>query len=118
MKWVGGKRSLLLEILARIPSKFHTYYEPFVGGGAVFFALASKAEKAVLSDINFELAISYRAIQKDPHGLIKLLKYHELRHSKPYFYTIRDYSPTDPLRLSARFMYLNKTCYNGLYRRD
>lgn len=116
VKWIGGKRSLLDEILPRLPTHFQNYYEPFVGGGALFFATYPKIDHAVLTDTNLELALAYRAVQKEPEELTKLLKYHAARHSKAYYYEMRDYSPTDPVRLAARFLYLNKTCFNGLYR--
>lgn len=117
VKWVGGKRSLLSEILPAVPKNFHKYYEPFVGGGAVFFSLLEHIhEDAVLSDTNFELIMTYKAIQKQPAELIQLLQHHTKKHSSEYYYTTRQQEPKDPLKIAARFLYLNKTCFNGLYR--
>lgn len=119
VKWVGGKRSLLKEILSRLPNKIDTYYEPFVGGGAVYFAIANQVKNAVLSDNNFELMITYKVIQKEPQKLIELLKTHYSKHiknPKEYYYKIRDQETDDPIEIAGRFIYLNKTCYNGLYR--
>jgi DNA adenine methylase len=117
VKWVGGKRSLLPEILSAIPPNFHKYYEPFVGGGAVFFGLyKSLREGAALSDTNLELILTYSVIQQSPDELIKLLKQHSAKHSNEYYYQIRKQEPKDPIKIAARFLYLNKTCFNGLYR--
>ena len=71
VKWAGGKRNLLPEILRRFPQKFNTYFEPFVGGGAVFFAAYNQVTHAVLLDSNFELVITYRIIQQSPAQLIE-----------------------------------------------
>lgn len=122
VKWAGGKRSITKQLLKYIPNDFNDYYEPFVGGGALFFALYNKGliEKAYLSDINSELIITYLMIQKKPYELIELLKEHKKNHnknSKEYYYKIRDIKQiNDTIELAARFLYLNKTCYNGLYR--
>jgi DNA adenine methylase len=116
LKWVGGKRSLLAELHSHLPESFNRYYEPFIGGGALFFSLADRITEAVLSDNNLELVLTYQAVKKDPERLINLLKEHEKRHSKEYFYNVRKDEFFDPIEKAARFIYLNKTCYNGLYR--
>jgi len=116
VKWVGGKRSLLDEIISRFPEEFNTYYEPFVGGGAVYFAIANKIKKAVLADSNLQLVLAYKVIQSDPEKLILKLKQHAKRHSKEYYYKVRSKEDDDAINTVARFLYLNKTCYNGLYR--
>ncbi len=117
VKWVGGKRSLLHEILPRFPEKFHDYYEPFIGGGAVFFSAHKRLRTAFLSDTNIELIITYRIIQDAPEQLIRKLISHAKHHSKDYYYEVRaQHFLEDPLEVAARFLYLNKTCYNGLYR--
>lgn len=116
VKWIGGKKSLLEDIFANLPKNFNNYFEPFVGGGAVFFALSDRIRKATISDINLELMIAYRIIQKDPESLINLLKIHQRNHSSRYYYQLRGKEPQDPAAVAARFIYLNKTCYNGLYR--
>ena len=116
LKWVGGKRSLLKEIHARLPQSFNNYFEPFLGGGAVFFSLSNKIKQATLADNNLELVLTYRVIQKEPHALIARLKEHAKEHSKTYYYAVRKIEPSTPLETAARFLYLNKTCFNGLFR--
>ena len=124
VKWVGGKRSLLPELLKRIPPEFNNYYEPFVGGGALFFALKNERKlnlagggQAFLSDVNFDLINTYQVIQRDPEPLIKKLHEHAAKHSKDYYYHIRSqHQLDDRIEIAARFIYLNKTCYNGLWR--
>jgi DNA adenine methylase len=117
IKWAGGKRSLLSEIIPRVPQTFNQYHEPFIGGGAVFFALSGRLKETTISDNNIELTITYRVIQKEPESLIKLLEKHQENHSKEYYYVIRDeYEPQTGIETAARLIYLNKTCYNGLYR--
>ncbi len=118
VKWAGGKAQLIPEIIKRIPKKYNTYYEPFVGGGAVFFAL--RPQKAVLADINSELINTYEVIRSNLQGLMKELSHH--RYEEEYYYRVRAqdrdplYSSYSPVQRAARFIYLNKTCYNGLYR--
>lgn len=118
VKWVGGKRALVPEIIKRLPAHdFGTYWEPFVGGGAVFFALDSRITNAELSDTNLDLAITYRVVQKHLEDLLIALRELASRHSKDHYLRIRRETNTvDSVRLAARFIYLNKTCYNGLYR--
>lgn len=118
VKWVGGKRMLVPEIIKRLPTHdFGTYWEPFVGGGAVFFALDSRIKKAVLSDTNLDLAITYQVIRNNLEGLLIALRKLAKRHSKDHYLRIRRETTTeDEVWLAARFIYLNKTCYNGLYR--
>lgn len=120
VKWVGGKRQLLPEIQERVPYRYTTYYEPFVGGGAVF--LNEQPKKAVLNDFNEELINTYKVIQNDVEDLIKELKIHAEHNSEDYFYKIRaldrksEYTELSLVKKAARLIYLNKTCYNGLYR--
>ena len=115
VKWVGGKRQLLDILIARIPLEFGTYYEPFLGGGALFWRL--EPSKAILSDVNIDLVNTYKVIQETPVELIESLRKHKKNHSKDYYYTIRDNnSYKDSVELAARFIYLNQTCYRGLYR--
>lgn len=100
-----------------MPATFAVYWEPFVGGGALFFEIHSKLTSTVLSDSNLELAITYNAIKRDPKTLIAKLEEHARKHSEKYYYRIRgQQSLQDPISVAARFLYLNKTCYNGLYR--
>ena len=123
LKWAGGKRQLLSEIKKYIPKDFqnYTYYEPFAGAGAVFFGL--QPEKAVINDSNEQLINAYNAIKNSVSELVQLLKNYEKNNDKNFYYNIRDLDrdPESFRRLSntekaARFIYLNKTCYNGLYR--
>lgn len=121
LKWVGGKRQLLEKINAQIPSKISTYYEPFVGGAAVLFDLQPK--KARVNDSNEELINVYRTIKDYPLELIKMLKIHAKENNEEYFYRIREldrdreeYSGLSSIEKAARIIYLNKTCYNGLFR--
>lgn len=119
-KWVGGKRQLLGQFheLGLLPSGFdgakNRYLEPFVGGGAVFFDLQPK--NATISDLNGELITTYRVIRDDVDSLINSLKKHT--YSKEYFLDIRAKDPMnmDPLDVASRFIYLNRTCFNGMYR--
>lgn len=116
VKWVGGKRSLLAEIHKYLPQKFNNYFEPLAGGGALFFSLYKRSQRSTLVDTNLELVITYRAIQKDPEKLIEKLKEHASKHSEEYYYETRKREPKNPIDIAARFLYLNKTCFNGLYR--
>ena len=121
VKWVGGKRQLLAQF-RRLnlypPEKFDIgtgrYFEPFVGGGAVFFDLLP--EIAYLSDLNNELVMTYNVIKSDVESLIKSLKKHKL--DKEYFLKIRAQNPEklSDLNTASRFIYLNRTCFNGMYR--
>ncbi len=121
VKWVGGKRQLLKQFrLMNLypPEKFDPikgrYFEPFVGGGAVFFDLLPK--KAFLSDLNFELITTYNIIKDDVESLIKVLKRHA--HSKEYFLKVRaqKVEKLSPLQIASRFIYLNRAGFNGMYR--
>lgn len=116
LKWAGGKRQLVDHILHRLPDGIGTYFEPFVGGAAVFFALAEQGRfsRAVLSDTNEELIFTYRAIRDDVEGVIRALR--RMPHSEEDYYRIREQTPRSPVRRAARMIYLNRTGYNGLYR--
>jgi DNA adenine methylase len=121
VKWVGGKRQLLVQFKLRNlypPEKFNLingrYFEPFVGGGAVFFDLLP--EKAFLSDLNSELVITYNVIKNNINELVKSLKKH--KYDKEYFLKIRVKDPKklSDIEVASRFIYLNRTCFNGMYR--
>ncbi|BAW16884.1 putative DNA adenine methylase [Streptococcus intermedius] len=120
LKWVGGKRQLISDIEPLIPKKISTYVEPFVGGGAVLFHLQPK--KVIINDFNKELMNIYQVIKDNPNGLIEVLKKHKELNSEDYFYEIRsldrdeDYENLSNEEKAGRIIYLNKTCYNGLFR--
>lgn len=112
LKWAGGKRALLPELKKRIPKTYNTYYEPFVGGGALFFSELPKS--AVLSDKNKELINCYKQIKMAPYDIIEVLQ--NMKYNKKTYYKIRKQNPTDPVEKAARFIYLNRCCWNGLWR--
>lgn len=115
VKWAGGKRSIMDKLTQRMPNEFNKYYEPFIGGGAVFFTMGFN--NANLSDLNLDLITTYNAVKTKPSELISVLKNHEMNNCKEYFYDIRsNHNLTDMVEIGARFIYLNKTCFNGLYR--
>ncbi|MGI8500190.1 MAG: DNA adenine methylase, partial [Hassallia sp.] len=116
LKWAGGKSKLIQQYLTYLPSKntYKNYYEPFLGGGAVFFHL--QPSNAILTDINAELITTYRCVRDNVEELIFLLKEHESKHSKDYYYSVRANPGKSDLENAARLIYLNKTCFNGLYR--
>lgn len=119
VKWVGGKRQLLSYIEEQIPEQYSTYYEPFVGGGAVLFH--EQPKRAVINDSNRELINLYQVIKTDPEELIDDLRRHQ--NEADYFYEIRGwdrdkikYQSLSAVQRASRIIYLNKTCYNGLFR--
>lgn len=114
LKWAGGKRWLAPKIQELIGSNGGTYIEPFLGSGATYFQLAPK--RALLCDLNTDLISTYAAIKADHKRVETLLSDHHRLHSADYYYRIRDYTPRCPYRKAARFIYLNRTCWNGLYR--
>ncbi len=112
LKWAGGKRSLIPQIKQHLPITFNRYYEPFLGGGALFFELCPS--NAILSDVNSELINCYIQIKNHPREVIKILK--KFRYSKKDYYRIRRSKSRSRIKEVARFIYLNHTCWNGLYR--
>ncbi|MEY8755749.1 DNA adenine methylase [Peribacillus frigoritolerans] len=114
LKWAGGKRWLVKRHKDLFPDHFNVYYEPFLGAGSVYFYL--NPTRAVLADINEELITAYSAIRDNWRGLQDLLVLHQENHDKEYYYFMRDESPIDPTEKAARFIYLNRTCFNGIYR--
>jgi DNA adenine methylase len=120
VKAVGGKTFLAPEILRRLPTKMNTYYEPFVGGGAIFFALAAEGrfKQAVLGDANVDLACTYNYIARYSSALVLSLKAHASAHNEKHYYAVRSQRPElmTAKERAARFIYLNKTCFNGLHR--
>lgn len=126
LKWAGGKRTLLPELITRIPKKFNNYFEPFVGGGALFFELKRlgilNKKNVFLFDKNTELINTYKVVQESPKELLQLLKIYQEKHSHDFYYEIRakdreeNFVNSDSIERATRFIYLNKTCFNGLYR--
>ncbi|BBD55096.1 DNA adenine methylase [Planktothrix agardhii] len=122
LKWAGGKRQLLPEILKYLPKNIGktTYFEPFLGGGALLFELQPK--QAIVNDSNRELINCYRVIKDNVEELIEVLKVHKAKNSKEYFDYLRErdrlkqYNKFSDIQKAARIIYLNKTCYNGLFR--
>ncbi len=119
IKWVGGKTKLLSELIARLPERFNRYYEPFIGGAALFFRLAPR--KAVLADTNADLIALYSAIAADADAVIRRLQYHRTAHDEKHYYAMREkwnqfHATWSDAERAAAFIYLNKTCFNGLWR--
>lgn len=123
VKWAGGKRQLLEEIEKRMPQEFNNLIEPFVGGGAVFLHFQNK--KTIINDLSEDLMNTYKIIKNHPYDLMKLLDEYELKHSQNpevFYYEIRNmdrdvnWFSVDNLTKAARLIYLNKACFNGLYR--
>jgi len=114
LKWAGGKQQLLPQLLSRVPGKFNKYIEPFIGGGALFFAL--KPGNAIISDSNPDLIHVYQTVATHPDELIRLLD--SFKTDKNSFYEIRsqETSSLSPIERAARMIYLNRTCFNGLFR--
>ena len=120
LKWVGGKRQLLSDILPMVDNKCSTYVEPFIGGGAVLFSMQPK--RAIINDYNHELINVYRVVRDNLDELLELLYIHQANNSSEYYYEVRAWDRDEYLNKmtniekAARIIYLNKTCYNGLYR--
>ena len=115
LKWAGGKRWLLRDYAHLFPPEYDRYIEPFLGGGSIFFALAP--ELAILGDTNAQLIETYSQVRDNPVLISELLRHHHADHSKDYYYSERKRNHDDsaPHR-AAKFIYLNRTCWNGLYR--
>jgi len=120
LKWAGGKRQLIPVIKKYIPQKYTQYYEPFVGAGALLFSL--QPANSVINDTNPELVNCYNVIKGDPDELLALCRRHEKNNSEDYYYRLRsqDRQPSfkemSSVERAARIIYLNKTCFNGLFR--
>jgi len=119
LKWAGGKRRLLGQYQSFFPDRIQRYYEPFLGGGAVFFHLRDRCEQAVISDLNPELINVYGCVRDDVEAVIAILQQHQQCHCSDYYYTVRaNHQMRSPIHRAARLIYLNKTCFNGLYREN
>jgi DNA adenine methylase len=124
LKWAGGKGQLLPELLERVDRAggFKRYHEPFLGGGALFFALMRENKlgrgKAYLSENNPRLVDTYRGLRDHPDEVIALLQRHREKNCEAYYYAVRAEVPADIAEQAARIIYLNKTCFNGLFREN
>lgn len=114
LKWAGGKRWLAKHLVQCAPHSYNRYIEPFLGSGAVFFEL--KPKSALLSDINESLVTTFIAVRDHPVEVEERLNSLHLKHNKDFYYFMRSSAPTDPIEIASRFIYLNRTCWNGLYR--
>ena len=121
VKWAGGKRQLIPILNENLPKSFGTYYEPFIGGGALLFHILTerKGQKCSISDLNSDLVLTYTTIRDKIDGLISSLKNHEKNYqkdSKTYYYSIRESNPRSEIEKTSRLLFMNRTCFNGLYR--
>jgi DNA adenine methylase len=120
LKWAGGKRQLLSEIRKYIPKRYNIYFEPFIGAAAVLFDL--QPQTAIINDANAELINCYQMIKEKPEELITAARKHKELNTKEYFYKLRgldrtkEFQDLTPVERAARIIYLNKTCFNGLFR--
>src|SRR3990170_7214919 len=114
LRWAGGKRWLVDELAKIIPNDYNHYYEPFLGAGSLYFNV--NVSKAHLSDINSELILTYKMIKQDYLKVIEHLN--EFHNSRKHYYLIREKKLKNQYKRAARFIYLNKTCWNGLYREN
>lgn len=117
LKWPGGKRWFVCNHADLLPTEYGTYIEPFLGAGSVFFHL--RPRKAILGDINSDLINAYQAIKKNWEEIEVGLRYHQRRHredAERYYYQMRDQDPGNSLTQASRLIYLNRTCFNGIYR--
>ena len=112
LKWAGGKRQMLPGLIKYLPKNFNNYIEPFIGGGALFFFL--NKNNSIISDTNDELINLYKEVARNPKKILKKLK--EYKNTKKYFYTVRKEVPNNPTERACRTIFLNRTCFNGLYR--
>ena len=121
VKWAGGKRQLIPILNDNLPKTFGTYYEPFLGGGALLFHILTErsAQKCSISDLNSDLVLTYTTIRNRIDELISSLKSHGKNYqkdSKKYYYSVRESNPRSEIEKTSRLLFLNKTCFNGLYR--
>jgi DNA adenine methylase len=114
LKWPGGKRWLVNLYASVLPSNFNGYFEPFLGSGSVYFHL--RPARAILADVNLDVIETYRAVQRDWASLEKVLARHQKKHSHRYYYDVRASRPRSLINKAARIIYLNRTCFNGIYR--
>lgn len=118
LRWVGGKSRLLSSILPYVPQKINSYHEPFLGSGAMFFAVRSRAKKCYLSDLNAELINAWTVVRDEPSAFLAKLDDYLLRQGEDAYYEVRSESPEHHIDRAARFFYLNQTAWNGLWREN
>jgi len=121
VKWAGGKRQLIPILKENLPQRMSTYYEPFLGGGALLFHILTErnGQRCGISDLNSDLVLTYTIIRDKPENVIDSLKNHEKNYqkdSKSYYYSIRESNPRNGVEKTSRLLFLNRTCFNGLYR--
>ena len=121
VKWAGGKRQLISTLNPNLPDSFGTYFEPFLGGGALLFHMLTErnGQKCSISDLNSDLVLAYTTIRDRVDSLISSLKSHERNYqkdSKSYYYSVREHNPRSEIEKTSRLLFLNRTCFNGLYR--
>lgn len=114
LKWPGGKNWFVKSYAHLMPTEFQRYIDPFLGGGSIFFHLEPNG--AIISDSNQELILTYRAIRDHWGEVNDLLQIHKQNHSKEYYYNVRNERPAEISEMAARMIYLNRTCFNGIYR--
>lgn len=117
LKWAGGKTGLIPQLLRHFPTSFERYLEPFLGGGAVFFALAQRS-KSIVNDLNPEITNLYEVIRDEPVKLMQALDVLSESYSEVFYYELRAAQPRNRVAKAARTLFLNKTCFNGLYRQN
>lgn len=115
LKWAGGKTSLMPQLVKHFPPKFERYIEPFFGGGAVFLGLPQHTQ-SIVNDVNSEITNFYEVVRDQPEKLMKAIDELGCRYSEKFYYQVRMMKPRSALQKAARTLFLNKTCYNGLYR--
>ena len=121
VKWAGGKRQLIPQIEKHLPDKFSSYFEPFLGGGALLFHILYENQnlKGYVSDLNSDLVLAYITIRDKLDDLLKSLQKHSdnyFSNSKSYYYSIRESTPKNQVDKVSKLLFLNRTCFNGLYR--
>jgi len=114
LKWPGGKRWLISRYQHIFPDEFNIYYEPFLGGGSAFFHL--QPDQATIADINKDLINTYRMMARHPEQLRRLLEGLQANHNPNHYYQVRNNIPENPIDRASKFLYLNRTCFNGMYR--
>ena len=121
VKWAGGKRQIITSLEGHLPKKFNTYFEPFLGGGALLFHLLNQSPnlKCNISDLNSDLILAYITIRDKVEQLIESLEKHSGKYftdQREYYYSVRELAPKNQIEKVSRLLFLNKTCFNGLYR--